>query len=300
MTRMADFSPRVGARYWPVIGEFVTAAVRETAAASTYNPRDLFAAATPLVLWGWQSQGWGLKREIMFSVESIEEFIAMGLPQYRSNAGRNTLRSRLLRISETVLPDAERPELRPLGRSDSSAPYSGSEVTLLLGWALNQQTFSRQSNADALLALGLGAGLAGREILALTTDQVQISEQGVDIQVAGDREREVRVLASWETRLVRHVTHVGSGYVFRQGRETENRNLINDFIARDAARIPLSTRRMHATWLVHHLNAGTPLVALLRAAGLSSPEALDRFLRFVPIRPNSDRIALRDAIVRPE
>ena len=87
------FFPRVAGPYWSTIGEFVTDAVREAAAESVYNERDLFAAVTPLVLWAWQSQGWPLERDVIFTVEAIESFVGMGLQHYRSNAGRNTLRS---------------------------------------------------------------------------------------------------------------------------------------------------------------------------------------------------------------
>jgi hypothetical protein len=294
------YSPRDAARYWSVIGEFVTDAVRETAAASVYSPRDLFAAATPLVMWAWQSQGWPLERDVVFTGEAIESFVGMGLTHYSSDAGRNTLRSRLLRISETVLPDAERPPLRPLGGSTASMPYSPTQVQTLRGWAINQRSSARRSNAGALLALGLGAGLAGREILALTVENITVDDAGLLIHVSGERERDVPVLARWEESLVSHLTHIGDGYVFRQGRSTENHNLITDFVSRDPARVKLTTRRMHATWIIHHLTAGTPLVPLLRAAGLSAPDALDRFLRFVPLSPVADRQALRDAVTPTE
>lgn len=291
------FFPRVAGPYWSTIGEFVTDAVREAAAESVYNERDLFAAVTPLVLWAWQSQGWPLERDVIFTVEAIESFVGMGLQHYRSNAGRNTLRSRLLRVSETVLPDAEPPTLRPLGGSDPSKPYSPTQVTLLQGWAVNQQTAGRRSNAEALLALGLGAGLAGREILALTVADIDVDDAGVVIRVSGDRARDVPVLARWEDQLIDHLDRIAAGYVFRQNRSSLNHNLITDFVSRDSARLPLTTRRMHATWIVNHLEAGTPLVPLLRAAGLSSPEALDRFLRFVPVTPSTDRLVLRNAII---
>jgi hypothetical protein len=37
---------------------------------------------------------------------------------------------------------------------------------------------------------------------------------------------------------------------------------------------------MRATWIVHHLNANTPLTVLTTAAGLESLDALARFERF--------------------
>ncbi|WP_166790295.1 hypothetical protein [Cryobacterium sp. Hh11] len=37
---------------------------------------------------------------------------------------------------------------------------------------------------------------------------------------------------------------------------------------------------MRSTWLVHHVNASTPIPNFLEAAGIQSFEALDRFLVF--------------------
>ena len=39
---------------------------------------------------------------------------------------------------------------------------------------------------------------------------------------------------------------------------------------------------MRATWIVTHLTAGSPVKALVEAAGVDSLEALTRYLRFVP------------------
>jgi hypothetical protein len=78
------------------------------------------------------------------------------------------------------------------------------------------------------------------------------------------------------------VTYLGTdGWVFRSEQRGGNINLITDFISRTGPHVPLQTRRMRATWLIHHLETGTPLKTLLRIAGLQSAEALDRVLPFV-------------------
>jgi len=156
-------------------------------------------------------------------------------------------------------------------------------------------------NAEVLLALGLGAGLTGREIIDLTVDGIREEGDAVVVVVQGERARTVPVLREWDGSLIaRRRTSAHSSWAFRQKRETSNRNLISDFVARSQGDVPLQTRRMHATWVVQHLEAGTPLVPLLRAAGLTSPEAFDRFLPFV--RPPTEaefRASLRDAPTAP-
>ncbi|TFC18606.1 hypothetical protein E3O19_04355 [Cryobacterium algoritolerans] len=197
-------------------------------------------------------------------------------------------------------PPVAPPELRPLGQSAPSAPYSGQEIIALKSWAIAQSTAQRKWNAEALLSLGLGAGLAGREIINLTVADIRSDDCGVVVAVRGERPRQVPVLREWERALIVGMRPEGGSWLFHENRESANRNLITDFVSRSTGKIQLQTRRMHSTWIVQHLEAGTPLVPLMRAAGLASPEALVRFLRFVR-EPNErgSRNALRDAAAEP-
>ena len=292
------YLPRMDAVYWNHIGDFVRSAVVDAAPGTVYSERELYAAATPLTLWAWQTAAMPLTRDVIFAVRTIERFIAVGLTQYGSKASRNTLRSRLLRISEALLDAAAPPVLRPLGGSDPSAPYSAREVVTLKSWASAQTTAERRSNAEALLALGLGAGLAGREIVNLTIGDIRADDDGVLITVRGVRARVVPVLREWERALVERVGACqDETWAFREQHAGGNRNLITDFVSRSEGKIQLQARRMHATWIVQHLEAGTPLVPLMRAAGLQSPEALDRFFKFVRAPDlRFCRNALRDAV----
>ncbi|MEO7544862.1 MAG: hypothetical protein ABIT21_00975, partial [Terrimesophilobacter sp.] len=184
--------------------------------------------------------------------------------------------------------------LRPLGRSRPSTPYTLRELITLRSWAAAQGTENRRTNAAALLALGIGAGLTGREIVDITFEDIQVDENGVLVFVHGDRERTVPLLREWESALRDRVATAETMVsVFRPGRISPNRNLITDFVSRANGKVALQARRMRATWLVHHLEAGTALVPFLSAAGLSSPEALDRFLPFVR---EGDRQMVRSAL----
>ncbi|TDW30348.1 hypothetical protein [Cryobacterium psychrophilum] len=295
------YVPQMNAAYWSHIGDFVRAAVVDAAPGTVYSERELYAAATPLTLWAWQTAAMPLERDVIFAVRTIERFTAVGLSHYGSKASRNTLRSRLLRISEALLDAEAPPVLRPLGGSDPSAPYTARDVVTLKSWAIAQTTAERRSNAESLLALGLGAGLAGREIVNLTIGDIRADHDGVLITVRGERARVVPVLREWERALAERVDGCqDETWAFREQHAGANRNLITDFVSRAEGKIRLQARRMHSTWIVQHLEAGTPLVPLMRAAGLQSPEALDRFLRFVR-EPDATyfRNALRDAVAIP-
>jgi integrase len=218
---------------------------------------------------------------VIFSPPVIDRFTSQGLPQY-TKAGRNTMRSRLRRMADVLLGDEREPDReRPMGNSDTVRPYSQAEIAALYSWATGQPDGERYSSAMTLLALGLGAGLTGSEIARLKIGDIQVDDKGVIVHVAGTRPRDVPVLREWEGMLLERVTGRDAGsWAFREGREGENRNLVTDFAARSRGEVGLQARRMRATWIVHHLDAGTPLAALLVAAGFQSAEPLGKFVKF--------------------
>ncbi|WP_150307210.1 site-specific integrase [Planctomonas psychrotolerans] len=278
-----DYTPMIPAEHWTMISGFVRHTVREAAPLTAYSEKQLYPAAARLALWAWQTASLPLEADVVFSAPVIDRFSAEGLLQY-TNAGRNTMRARLRRMADVLLgPDKDPDRHRPMGKSDPSAPYTQRDVSALRSWAASQGSEERRSSAGALLALGLGAGLAGKEIVGLRVADIEQDELGILVQVRGASARAVPVLRDWEQPLADRLSGAHNDtWAFRNGQEGGNPNLITDFVSRSYGRVNLQARRMRATWLVHHIAAGTPLVPLLRAAGLQSPEALGRFMRFVP------------------
>jgi integrase len=276
-----SYKPRIDPTYWARIEPFVTSVVREAAEKSVYSEKQLYSVATPIALWTTVVAGLPLRTEVVFSSHAIDRFAAEGLAQY-TKAGRGTMRSRLRQMAQILLPPEKAiSRERPMGPSDPTAPYSRAELIELRSWANSQRSPARRMDARALLALGIGAGLAGREIIAMRTgDLTPGSDGGVIVRVGGRSPRAVPVLADWEDELLA-VMEQRDGWAFRSGHEDDNPNLITDFVSRSRGKIALQARRMHSTWVVHHLDAGTPLVPLMRAAGVQSAEAFDRYLKFV-------------------
>jgi integrase len=268
--------------YWTAIEPFVTKCVEAAAPSVTYTEKQLYAVTARFALWAWQTASLPLEVEEIFAPPVIDRFTAVGLPQY-TLAGRNTMRSRLRRMADVLLgPDRDPDRARPMGNSDASEPYDEAEIAALISWAAAQPSGDRHSSAAALLALGIGAGLASREIAELRIGDIVIDDEGVVVDVVGDRARRVPVLREWESALVDRVAgREPDDWAFREGQEGGNRNLVSDFVARTYGGFGPQARRMHATWIVAHLEMGTPLVPLLNAAGLKEPEALGRFLPFV-------------------
>jgi len=280
--RLQNYTPVMPSEYWEVIEPFVTQVVEAATPHVSYTEKQLYAVTARLTLWAWQAAALPLEVDVVFSSNVIDRFTDKGMPQY-TKAGRNTMRARLRRMSDALLgPDRDPDRPRPMGSADASRPYSQREVASLMSWAAGQPRGDRNSSALTLLSLGLGAGLTGREIAQLKIGDIRADEGGVVITVQGERARQVPVLRHWESALVARSADRDSGdWAFREGQEGGNRNLVSDFAARTYGGYGPQARRMHATWIVAHLEMGTPLGPLLRAAGLKEPEALGRFLPFV-------------------
>lgn len=276
-----DYTPQMPTAQWETIGPYVREAVRRTAPATPYSEKQLYPAAARLVLYAWGTAGLPLEDDVVFDPGVINRYTQTEAT-HRSRAGVSTIRARLRRMSEVLLGDDAKGRFHALGKADASRPYSVNETAALLSWAHSQRDPARRSSAKALLALGLGAGLTGQEIIALRLEDICVDDLGVVVAVGGDESREVPVLNAWEQPLIQRRQQAGTtGWAFRDGQRGGNVNLVTDFINRaPRPSVQLQTRRMRATWIVEHLSRGTPLRPFMTAAGLRSAEALDRFLPF--------------------
>jgi hypothetical protein len=282
--RIEGYRPQLPSEQWQRIEEFVRQAVTDAEPDTTEQAADLLTCTTRLTLWAWQTAGLELERDTVFNRWTIEEFIARGCPGL-TGGSRGTMRSRLFTVAERLLAaDARLPRVAPLPSSSPSVPYTRVELVRLRSWANGQPTFVMRRDANVLLALGAGAGLATSDINRLHIADVSPSDEGVILNVTGLRPREVVLLAEWESTLLGALEHRKPGdLVFGWERTAHSPNSVHGFVARTHGHAPhLTAQRLRATWIVHHLTAGTPLSALMDAAGVMSLEAFTRYLRFVP------------------
>lgn len=275
-----EYLPVYALPYWETIGDFVQSVVDDCEVMSDRDRKSLYAATTPFVLWCWQARGLPLDRLRMFRATVIDQFIHLGTPNYVQGS-RATIRSTLWRILEIVNPAESVRFHRPIPRSASTAPYKASEVAELHSWALSQGTERRKRDAITLLALGLGGGLATREILATTKQDVAIHSELVQLMVRGTRDRVVPVLPRWQPPLRSLVDELSAEeLLFRPGRVSAAPGQISDFLMRARTELDVRPSRMRATWLVHHLNTGTPSNELLQISGLLNFAAFDKLTPF--------------------
>ncbi|TFC16538.1 tyrosine-type recombinase/integrase [Cryobacterium glucosi] len=283
-----DYRPINALPYWDVIGEFVSAAVTDTSAATGRDERSLYPAIVAFVLWCWQSRGTPLDRKRMFRRSVVEEFIHLAMTRY-TKGSRATHRATLWLTIETLNPDDLNRSRRPISRSAPTKPYSSTEVAQLYSWARSQGTEHRRRDAIALLALGLGAGLAAREILGVRVSDIDTRTGTIQVIVWEGRQRVVPIRADWERPLRRILSDLQPGdWLFRPGRVSATSGQVTDFLLRARTELDVRPSRMRATWLLEHLRDGTPPQQLLRIAGLKNLAALDKIATFTPrtgVRP---------------
>lgn len=271
------YRPQLPAQEWAAIESYVHAVVERATPLVRYQERELYPAVTRLVHFAWVKH-MPLSDDAVFLPRTVERFVQHHLASY-NRASRNTIRARLRRVSEALLGDDTADRYKALGKAEASRPYLPRDISLLRAWARSMRTDELTSSAGALLALGLGAGLTGSEIIRQRIESIDFDSNS--LQVSGTNSRAVPIERDWLPLLVTRAAVLrGVGWAFRSDQRGSNINLVTDFVSRTSPQIPLVTRRMRATWLVHHLNAGTPLKRLLRIAGLQSAEALDRVLPF--------------------
>lgn len=276
------YTPILALPYWETIGGFVDEAVADSAQSSDREVIGLYSAVTPFVLWCWQARGMELRRERIFRRSLVDQFIHLATPDLVSGS-KSTLRSALWRVVEALNPADTSVAGVTIPRSKPTVPYSTAEIAELLSWAAGQPTARRHEDAAVLLALGLGAGLATRELLEVTVADITAHDGRIFVSVWSSRPRVVPVLPQWERPILARVeTSFGQQWAFRPGRHSATSNQVTDFITRSRSDLDIRPVRMRATWLSEHLATGTSPIELLQLAGLKHLSALQNSLVFAP------------------
>ena len=292
------FRPDMPEEVWAAIADSVRAWVAECETHGMPETRRLLGIVAQHVRWCWETAGLPLDKGVVFRHQVVAEFIENGLPNAKP-ATRGSYRSTLMNAADILLEGAQviyRPPKLPA--SDPACPYTASEITLLRYWAAGQRTELLRVNATLLLALTLGGGLSNNELMRAQAGQVTVDDDGVLIQVTGDRPRVVPVLSEWEETVaaIAQAAWRPDLYLFRPTRQSITPNAVYNFIHRSNNKpFQISVQRLRATWLVTHLSSDTPVRALLAASGITYLKGLDRYLPFVP---EADVAASRAALRR--
>jgi integrase len=265
--------------------EVVWAAAPESAA----RARALLFAASRLAAFG-ERVGLELCAEVLLHSSVIERFVVE--ERALSPATRRTLRTNL-RALHRALEAHPQPRSTPLPRERAKAPYGEAEIDGYLRLAAAQPTASLRMRASALVCLGAGAGIVGRELRHLRGSDVGERSGGIVVSVPGQRARAVPVLRGFHEPLLRAAHFAGEGYLI--GGDCPRRKNLTDALtatlSADLALPRLEAGRLRATWLCRCAEL-IGLKAFMQAAGIRCSQRLGDLVAQLPEMDERALVAL--------
>ncbi len=271
------------AAQWDQIRPFVEELLTRMDLGQTRGTRRYLTALTALSAFANQ-EGHSLDVATVLSEPMIEQWVAT-LPGSQATY-RSTLRkvARELGISTPISSSAVAYPARP-----SAQPYTPAEVAALLAFARALSNQHRQISLRALLALGLGAGLARSALRDVTATSVHRHEAGPTESADDDADPElfvitqgrcVPVLARYGPELEALCALRPTGPLIGTSGKDLTRNHVG-WVGERAGTPALNPDRLRATWIVEHLAGGTGLVELITISGLATCDSLSGFLAYV-------------------
>jgi len=280
---------------WPYTHRLVAEAV-QLSTRSTSNAAKYLSHLSDFAAWA-HAQGVPLVLEALLDPDVIERYIAVGMSGSKDST-RATRRAILRRIARhCASPPQDLP--LPIACRRVRPPYSPAEIHGLLALASAQPTASRRRTLRAILHLGLGCGIASRDLAWVRGRGVEeLPDGAVSVTVSGGtRPRTVITLQAHETPLLKIARAAGCDLLIggsARGRRNVTRGPLERVVGgEDLPR--LETARLRSTWLLAHLRARTPLPALMNAAGLTTVRPLEDLLHHCPVDADAARVALRTA-----
>ena len=283
LLHMTQYTPkRIPMDRWMPISSFVLDAVAVTAPQTAYTSNRIVMVLTLYVDWCHNTAGLPLDARVLFRRETVDHFVKNS-PRGLSEGTLRNYRSMILRVAEILLPEHNTFAMKPLNARTSVPPYSAAELDRLRLWARGQNTELKERKAMVMLAFGAGAGLRAIEIAELRRGDVVFDNAGAVVNVGGDSGRLIPMVAEWEPFAKHALRELDEGaLVFGVSARDIHRNVLTRFTAKSTGTERPRSDRLRATWLVQHLTVGTPMKALMRAAGVSKFENLARYLQYIP------------------
>lgn len=274
---LENYKPKSPAAEWTRVRPFVLDAVAAAYTPTTSDIRRLIKVVGPFVLWCTTGRGLPLDSSIVFAPRTIEAYC-----ETLSDGALGSYRPVLVRISRALVPEAHTFSVSKKARRLVKPPYTPAEIVEFRAWARGQRTVANRRKATLMLALSAGTGLWPAEIALVQPEDIVIDSAGVLVTVRGDKPRRAPVFHEWEADLRASISEAKPGtplwYVSKP--VEPNKNVLTQFTSKSMGKAPTNAR-LRATWLTRHLALGTPMKALLSAAGLTQFSSLHHYLAHV-------------------
>lgn len=280
-----DYVPtHVDAGAWDAVAWLVREAVMASAGQGSTAQRYRSHTAA-FAAWG-HANGCAADLESLFALDTIERYIAVGMPS-AAESTRATRRSILRRIARHASPTLNHlPAPAPLPYRRVRAPYSRDEIAGYRRLTRAQPSDGRRRSLSAVLGLGLGCGLDCRDLGWVRGGDVTRDRGGtVTVHVCGgSRPRTVVCLAAHEDDIWELAEGCGDRLMIG-GQVLGRHNVTSVTLANlitDSTLPRLVTSRLRSTWMLTHLQLGTPLPIFMPAAGLTTVRPLEDLLHYLP------------------
>lgn len=275
------FSPRdVDPELWGRIRDPIRSWATAAACRDAREAGALMTVLAQLAVWA-DTLGLPLDPEVLFHPDQIDRFAREGCAHLKAGTQLN-YRRQLRNVARAVMgPNHFPPAPLSLKKSHPRGPYSNAEVVALAAWCRGLSTERYRTNAEVMLALGLGTGIRSEELSALVGTDVTWGPGGAVVHVSGKASRGIPVLDQWADQVTAIARRAGQGPVFVPGNNGVHRRQVANFVAR-CPKGDAPTRcmdRLRITWIVRHLSAGTHLATLVKASGVAAAQ-LVRYLHF--------------------
>ena len=290
--RIASFAPNAPKSLWSEdVQRFTRSAVCDFAPVNEDEAARYISAVAWLTMWSVEPGGLPLDRAIIFSAANRRRFLERGYTS-RGAESRVGISYLLERIASDLLTfDPARPGVRATKPTEPFAPYSSTEIARFRSQTMTRSTALKRARWRALLTLGAGLALSASEIMSAQVPDVEDNGDHLVMHVGGGQ-RSVVCLAAWESEL-RTLLNDPEVDTFLYPKIVRPKNpafQAAQFIG--IAANPgegFKIERLRSTWIVAHVDAGTPLVPLMEALGVKSLSTLERLAPYFA-RPSDDEI----------
>jgi hypothetical protein len=239
---------------------------------SHYAPKGIRNYAAPYVrLAAWAlEQGLALEPAVLLSAEVSEAFLA---GQEEGTADSRSWLRRLARAHGIGVADT------PVGYHwrPAPAPYSDEECAALVGYARSLTNEFRRTGLSALLALGLGCGLARRSLRGVTAAHLHYHDRDVFMRSATHC---AKVRSPYAT-LLEEVCHARPEGTLVGSR---TKNITTEIVSWGNGRVgvpPLSPDRLRSTYICRSIEEGAPFLDLVAWTGVKTLESIAKYLDYI-------------------
>lgn len=278
--RIVGYRPKtIDPGVWDTVRLVVVEIVVRSEPSSPAHAQHRMLPVARLAAWA-HGQGVSLEPAVLLSERVVEEWARQALAAGEPPRSVATYRSILRTVAAVVAPGSGPAKATAtISRSSGAVPYTSAEELSLRRAVTGQRTSVYRATGCLLYGLSRGAGLASTDLRSLRGSNVVDEGDGLRIDVAG---RTVWVLEEF-CDIVRVGLSVdrGDGWLLA-GRDGKRRN-IGEYINRFT--VPTGTPRLNlarcrATWIVDHLNRGTPITIIQHALGVAGLDAVQRVLPY--------------------